>query len=114
MAPANQPDPQAQKQALIIALNEHRMNTIGELRRVERIFATLGSPDLTQPMTAACTLETTTAAVNTALTLPRVILCQLEQLTLGTSRPDQDLPFQVRLDGLRIVTLRLGRSRKVV
>ena len=47
-------DPQAQKQAMIVALNEHRINTIGELRRVERIFATLGSPDLTQPMTAAC------------------------------------------------------------
>lgn len=46
---------QAQKQALIQALNEHRINTIAELRRVERVFATLGSPDITQPMTAACT-----------------------------------------------------------
>ena len=55
MAPANRPDPQAQKQALIKALNEHRINTIGELRRVERIFATLGSSDVTQPMTSACT-----------------------------------------------------------
>ena len=54
MAPANRPNPQAQKQALIAALNEHRINTIGELRRVERIFASLGSPDLTQPMTSAC------------------------------------------------------------
>ncbi|KAK1822166.1 hypothetical protein LTR12_003305 [Friedmanniomyces endolithicus] len=44
---------QAQKRAMIAALNEHRINTIGELRRVERIFATLGSPDVTQPMTAA-------------------------------------------------------------
>ncbi|KAK0795138.1 hypothetical protein LTR91_012021 [Friedmanniomyces endolithicus] len=43
----------AQKRAMIAALNEHRINTIGELRRVERIFATLGSPDVTQPMTAA-------------------------------------------------------------
>ncbi|KAK3721918.1 hypothetical protein LTR37_002734 [Vermiconidia calcicola] len=53
MAPADRPDPQAQKQALITALNEHRINTIGELRRIERIFATLGSSDLTQPMTSA-------------------------------------------------------------
>ncbi|KAK3629139.1 hypothetical protein LTR56_018260 [Elasticomyces elasticus] len=53
MRPTDHKDPQAQKQALIVALNEHRINTIGELRRVERIFATLGSPDLTQPMTAA-------------------------------------------------------------
>ncbi|KAK4898491.1 hypothetical protein LTR27_004088 [Elasticomyces elasticus] len=54
MRPTDNKDTQAQKQALIVALNEHRINTIGELRRVERIFATLGSPDLTQPMTAAC------------------------------------------------------------
>ena len=53
MAPADRPDPQAQKQALITALNEHRINTIGELRRIERIFATLGSSDLTQPITSA-------------------------------------------------------------
>ncbi|EMC94748.1 hypothetical protein BAUCODRAFT_149851 [Baudoinia panamericana UAMH 10762] len=53
MSPTNRANPQAQKQALIDALNEHRINTIGELRRVERIFAQLGSSDLTQPMTAA-------------------------------------------------------------
>ena len=55
MAPANRDDPQAQKQAMIKALNEHRINTIVELRRVERVFANLGSSDVTQPMTAACT-----------------------------------------------------------
>lgn len=55
MAPADSNDPQAQKQALVRALNDHRINTLGELRRVERIFATLGSSDLTQPMTSACT-----------------------------------------------------------
>ena len=54
MASTNRKDPQAQKQALIDALNEHRVNTIGELRRIERIFASIGSSDLTQPMTAAC------------------------------------------------------------
>ena len=54
MAPANRPEPKAQKQALITALKERRINTIGELRRVERIFATLGSSDVTQPMTGAC------------------------------------------------------------
>lgn len=59
MAGSNRNDPQAQKQAMIKALNEHRINTIGELRRVERIFANLGSSDLTQPMTAACMNLTT-------------------------------------------------------
>ncbi|KAK3673146.1 hypothetical protein LTR78_006986 [Recurvomyces mirabilis] len=53
MPATNRTIPQAQKQALIQSLNEHRINTIGELRRVERVFATLGSSDLTQPMTAA-------------------------------------------------------------
>lgn len=57
MAGANESDRQAQKLALIEALNEHRINTLSELRRVERIFATLGSSDLTQPMTAACTID---------------------------------------------------------
>lgn len=57
MAVANACDRQAQKLALIEALNEHRINTLSELRRVERIFATLGSSDLTQPMTAACTIQ---------------------------------------------------------
>ena len=51
---ADRSESQAQKQALIEALDEHRINTIGELRRVERIFATLASSDLTRPMTAAC------------------------------------------------------------
>jgi hypothetical protein len=54
MRSTDRADPQAQKQALIDALNEHRINTLSELRRVERIFASLGSPDLNQPMTAAC------------------------------------------------------------
>lgn len=54
MAPANPTSAKAQKQALIEALREHRLNTIGELRRVERVFAELGSSDVTQPMTAAC------------------------------------------------------------
>lgn len=46
--------PQAQKKALIKALNERRVNTIGELRRIERLFATMASEDVTQPMTSAC------------------------------------------------------------
>ena len=55
MASADCPNPKAQKQALIAALNERRVNTIAELRRVERIFAGLGHSDLTEPMTSACT-----------------------------------------------------------
>lgn len=47
-------DGQNQKQSLIQALNEHRINTLSELRRAERLFAQLGSSDVTQPMTAAC------------------------------------------------------------
>ena len=57
MAIADENERQAQKLALIEALNEHRINTLSELRRVERIFASLGSPDLNQPMTAACALS---------------------------------------------------------
>lgn len=57
--PSDTHDPQAQKQALIKALNERRVNAIGELRRIERLFAGLGSSDLTQPMTSACTTSQT-------------------------------------------------------
>jgi len=45
---------QADKERLIQALNSHQVNTIFELRRIERLFAYIGTPDVTQPMTAAC------------------------------------------------------------
>ncbi|KAK5725810.1 hypothetical protein LTR15_004000 [Elasticomyces elasticus] len=90
MRPTDHKDPQAQKQALIVALNEHRINTIGELRRVERIFATLGSPDLTQPMTAAYTLKRLTTDWS------RGIFRQLKQSTYGTTRAHSQLSFQVK------------------
>ncbi|OQO07143.1 hypothetical protein B0A48_07711 [Cryoendolithus antarcticus] len=58
---------EAQKQALIEALNEHRINTVGELRRIERIFAAIGSPDLTQPMTTAWMYYVTSNSLLTEL-----------------------------------------------
>lgn len=39
---------------MIQALRSHHVNTLVELRRIERAFALLGSPDVTEPMTAAC------------------------------------------------------------
>lgn len=39
---------------MIQALQSHHVNTLVELRRIERAFAVLGSPDVTEPMTAAC------------------------------------------------------------
>jgi hypothetical protein len=39
---------------MIQALRSHHVNTLVELRRIERAFAVLGSPDVTEPMTAAC------------------------------------------------------------
>ena len=45
---------QVDKQQLITALQQRRVNSLLELRRVERIFAQLGTPDLTEPMTLAC------------------------------------------------------------
>ena len=35
------------------ALRTHRVNTLTELRRIERIFASLNTADVTQPMTTA-------------------------------------------------------------
>jgi len=45
---------QADKERFIQASNSHQINSIFELRRVERLFAYIGTPDVTQPMTAAC------------------------------------------------------------
>ena len=39
---------------MIEALRAHRVNTLVELRRIEKALAVLGSPDITEPMTAAC------------------------------------------------------------
>ena len=44
----------AEKEQMIQALNSHRINTVGELRRIEKAFAELGSPDVAAPITAAC------------------------------------------------------------
>ena len=45
---------QAQKPALVAALNNHSINTLAGLRQVERVFAQLRTPDLAAPMAAAC------------------------------------------------------------
>jgi hypothetical protein len=39
---------------MIESLRTHRVNTLVELRRVEKAFATIGSADLNEPMTSAC------------------------------------------------------------
>ncbi|KAF2873144.1 hypothetical protein BDV95DRAFT_627901 [Massariosphaeria phaeospora] len=43
----------AEKDQMIQALRSHHVNTLVELRRIEKAFAVLGSPDVTEPMTAA-------------------------------------------------------------
>ncbi|KAH7116751.1 hypothetical protein B0J11DRAFT_509780 [Dendryphion nanum] len=42
-----------EKDQMIQSLRSHQVNTLVELRRVERAFATLGSQDCTEPMTSA-------------------------------------------------------------
>jgi hypothetical protein len=44
---------------MIESLRTRRINTLVELRRVEKAFATLGSSDLNEPMTSACELALT-------------------------------------------------------
>lgn len=45
--------PQNNKDQLIQSLRTHRVNTITELRRIEKIFAYLDSAEVTEPMTTA-------------------------------------------------------------
>ena len=44
---------QNDKDQLIHSLRTHRVNTITELRRIEKIFAYLDSAEVTEPMTSA-------------------------------------------------------------
>jgi hypothetical protein len=46
---------------MLHALRSHHVNTLVELRRIEKAFALLGSPDVTEPMTAACELHRPTS-----------------------------------------------------
>jgi hypothetical protein len=38
---------------MIQALQMHQVNTLIELRRIEKAFAVLGTPDVSEPMTTA-------------------------------------------------------------
>lgn len=44
---------QQDTEQLIQSLRSHRVNTITELRRIEKVFAELNSPSTTEPMTSA-------------------------------------------------------------
>ncbi|KAF1811398.1 hypothetical protein P152DRAFT_419529 [Eremomyces bilateralis CBS 781.70] len=44
---------ESEKRTIIHALRTHRVNTLTELRRIERSFATIGTPDVSEPMTTA-------------------------------------------------------------
>ncbi|KAF3008859.1 hypothetical protein E8E13_010975 [Curvularia kusanoi] len=45
----------AEKYQTILALKQHRINTLIDLRRVEKAFAVLNTPDVSAPMTSAWT-----------------------------------------------------------
>ncbi|OCT50796.1 hypothetical protein CLCR_07626 [Cladophialophora carrionii] len=57
VSPGTPADPrtmsQNNKDQLIQSLRTHRVNTITELRRIEKIFAYLNSAEVTEPMTTA-------------------------------------------------------------
>lgn len=44
---------QKDKDQLLTSLRTHRVNTLTELRRIEKVFAYLDSSEVTEPMTAA-------------------------------------------------------------
>ena len=44
---------QAEKHSTVLALRQHRINTLTSLRHVERSFAALNTPDVSEPMTSA-------------------------------------------------------------
>lgn len=50
----NADDDQPEKEQYIRALQSHQVNTLVELRRIEKAFAVLGTSDVSEPMTRAC------------------------------------------------------------
>ena len=58
---------QAEKHSTILALTQHRINTLPALRRIERAFAALDTPDTTAPMTAAWTYYVSSHSLLTEL-----------------------------------------------
>lgn len=79
---------------MIQALRSHHINTLVELRRIERAFAVLGSPDVTEPMTAACELQCQVGGY-IRLMDARVVLRQQSQSTHRNASFDEKLPIQV-------------------
>lgn len=58
---------QAEKHETIVALQQHRINTLPSLRRVELAFAALNTPDVAEPMTAAWTYYVSSRGLLTEL-----------------------------------------------
>jgi hypothetical protein len=58
---------QAEKHETILALQQHRINTLSSLRHVELAFAALNTPDVAEPMTAAWTYYVSSHSLLTEL-----------------------------------------------
>ncbi|KAJ4988785.1 hypothetical protein SVAN01_05762 [Stagonosporopsis vannaccii] len=56
-----------EKHETILALQQHRINTLIDLRRVEQAFALLNTPDVSEPMTAAWTYYVSSNSLLTEL-----------------------------------------------
>ena len=48
---------QAEKEGLIDTLRKRKVNSVVELRRIEKRLAAIGTMDVTEPMTSACTFN---------------------------------------------------------
>lgn len=91
---------------MIQALRSHHVNTLVELRRIEKAFAVLGSSDVTEPMTAACMLAYAICQQVEANTF-RVVLRQFPRLAYRVTRPDKELSLQVMLQKAASLSLLL-------
>jgi hypothetical protein len=87
---------QAEKDQYIHALRTHQINTVVELRRIEKAFAVLGTPDVSEPMTAACK-RTRQVGLSLKVTdlCGRVLLCRFARAADRTSWPHKELSVQV-------------------
>jgi hypothetical protein len=98
---------QSEKEQCIHALRTHQVNTLVELRRIEKAFALLGTPDVSEPMTAACKREQnmwvmteTDLLIGSYYVDSHGLLTELRGLTKNYPFRYQNIPFFCRKSAL--------------
>jgi hypothetical protein len=96
---------------MVQALRTHRVNTLAELRRIERCLAASATTEVSEAMTKACKCQFSDfVPENLADQNHRGILCKLQHVVDGAPKLDQKLSFQVGCSVYLLVPLSLANK----